>query len=78
LTIPPSAEAPGNLTAASRQRGRHRSQFYEDKRRVHTHGPEGLKDLPPVPKSQPLTTPAAVVTRILEISLPHPAGAGSA
>ena len=31
----------------------HRSQFYEFKRRFQTHGLEGLKDLPPIPKSPP-------------------------
>jgi len=39
----------------------HRSRFYEHKRRLQTQGREGLKDLPPVPKSQLLTTPAEVV-----------------
>ena len=33
---------------------------------------EGLKDLPPIPKSNPLTTPPEQVERILALSLEHP------
>ncbi|MFK4766431.1 helix-turn-helix domain-containing protein [Desulfobaculum sp. SPO524] len=45
------AESLGNVSEACRRRGMHRSQFYEYKRRFQTHGLEGLKDLPPIPKS---------------------------
>jgi hypothetical protein len=38
-----------------------RTRFYEYKRRFQTHGLEGLKDLPPIAKSHPITTPAAVI-----------------
>jgi transposase InsO family protein len=72
LTVLQLAEALGNITAACRQRGMHRSQFYEFKRRFQTHGLEGLKDLPPVHKSHPMTTPEEVVERILQVSLEHP------
>jgi hypothetical protein len=34
-------------------------------------GLDGLKDLPPVAKSHPMTTPAEVVARILELALQH-------
>lgn len=50
-----------------------RSQFYEFKRRFQTHGLDGLKDLPPTPKSHPMPTPEGVVAQILEMSLAHPA-----
>jgi hypothetical protein len=70
LSVLQLAEALGNITAACRQRGMHRSQFYEFKRRFQTHGLEGLKDLPPIHKSHPMTTPEEVVERILELSRP--------
>lgn len=50
-----------------------RTSFYEWKRRFQTHGIEGLKDLPPVHKSHPQTTPPGVVRRILELAVEHPA-----
>ncbi|GAB6176155.1 IS481 family transposase [Desulfobaculum senezii] len=67
------AESLGNVSEACRRRGMHRSQFYEYKRRFQTHGLEGLKDLPPIPKSHPFTTSEEVVEQILELSLAHPA-----
>lgn len=73
LSVPQLAEALGNISGARRQRGMHRSQFYEFKCRFQTHGLEGLKDLPPVHKSHPVTTPTEVVDQILETSLAHPA-----
>jgi len=66
------AQALGSVSEACRRRGMHRSQFYEFKRRFQTHGLEGLKDLPPIHKSHPMTTPEGVVKRILETSLAHP------
>lgn len=73
LSVLDLAEQLGNISQACRQRGMHRSSFYEYKRRFQTHGLEGLKDLPPIPKSHPMTTPDNVVERILEMSLEHPA-----
>lgn len=67
------AEALGNVSEACRQRGVSRTQFYEYKRRFQTHGLEGLKDLPPIHHSHPLTTPPDVEERILALSLVHPA-----
>src|SRR5512136_2480527 len=67
------AEALGNVAEACRRRGISRTQFYEYKRRFQTHGLEGLKDLPPIHHSHPLTTPPAVEQRILALSLEHPA-----
>jgi transposase InsO family protein len=73
LSVLELAEQLGNITEACRRRGMHRSQFYEYKRRFQTHGLEGLKDLPPIPKSHPMTTPEGVVNRVIELSLAHPA-----
>jgi transposase len=67
------AEALGNVSEACRRRGISRTQFYEYKRRFQTHGIKGLKDLPPVHKSHPMTTPKEVRQRIVEMSLSHPA-----
>lgn len=67
------AEALNNVSEACRRRGSSRTQFYEYKRRFQTHGLEGLKDLPPIHKSHPMTTPPEVVERILDLSLAHPA-----
>ena len=66
------AEALGNVTEACRRRGISRTQFYEYKRRFQTHGLEGLKDLPPIHKTHPQTTPPEVVEKILELSLANP------
>ena len=63
----------GNVSEACRRRGMHKSQFYEWKRRFQTHGLEGLKDLPPIHRSHPMTTPAGVVKRVVALSLEHPA-----
>jgi transposase InsO family protein len=66
------AEILGNVTTACKQRGVSRTQFYEYKRRFQTHGIEGLKDLPPIHKTHPFTTPPEVVEHLLEVSLSHP------
>ena len=66
------AKALGNVTQACRRRGISRTQFYEYKRRFQTHGLEGLKDLPPIHKSHPQTTPPETVEKILELSLANP------
>ena len=73
LSVLELAQALGNVSEACRQRGMSRTQFYEYKRRFQTHGLEGLKDLPPIPKEHPFTTPPEVVERILTLSLEHPA-----
>lgn len=72
LSVLQLAESLHNVSEACRQRGVSRTQFYEYKRRFQTHGIEGLKDLPPIPKSNPLTTPPEQVERILALSLEHP------
>ena len=73
LSVLELAEALGNVAEACRRRGMTRTQFYEYKRRFQTHGLEGLKDLPPVHRTHPQTTPPAVVERVLALSLEHPA-----
>ena len=66
------AEALGNVSEACRRRGVSRTQFYEYKRRFQTHGLEGLKDLPPIHKTHPMTTPPEVEQKILDLSLHNP------
>lgn len=72
LSVLQLAEMLGNVSEACRQRGVSRTQFYEYKRRFQTHGMQGLKDLPPIHKSHPFTTPPETVDRILALSLAHP------
>lgn len=72
LSVLELAETLGNVSAACRQRGVSRTQFYEYKRRFQTHGMEGLKDLSSAPHSHPFTTPPETEARILELSLEHP------
>jgi transposase-like protein len=67
------AEALGNISEACRRGGMDRTSFYEWKRRFQTHGLEGLKDLPPLPKSQPNTTNPENEAKVIEESLAHPA-----
>lgn len=62
----------GNVTQACRMSGMDRASFYEWKRRYQTHGLEGLKDLPPVHKTHPFTTPAHVREAVFALSLEHP------
>jgi len=66
------AEALGNVSEACRRRGISRTQFYEYRRRFQAHGLEGLKDLPPIHKSHPLTTPPEVEERVIARSYQHP------
>lgn len=63
----------GNAAEACRRRGMDRTSFYEWKRRFQTHGFAGLKDLPPIHKWHPQTTPPETVARIAALALQHPA-----
>jgi len=72
LSVLELTEQLGNVREACRRRGVSRTQFYEYKRRFQTHGLEGLKDLPPIHKSHPQTTPPEVVERILALRLANP------
>ncbi len=62
----------GNVAAACQRRGMDRTSFYEWKRRFQTHGFEGLKDLRPIHKSHPQTTPPEIVEKIKVLALEHP------
>lgn len=73
LSVLELAQVLGNVSEACRQRGISRTSFYEYKKRFEEQGLEGLKDLPPIVKSHPFTTPAETVERIVEISLQNPA-----
>ncbi len=72
LSVLELSEALGNVSEACRRRGISRTQFYEYKRRFQTHGIAGLKDLPPIHKTHPQTTPPEVVEQILSLSLSNP------
>jgi transposase InsO family protein len=73
LSVLELAQRLNNVSEACRQRGISRTIFYEYKRRFDEQGLDGLVDLPPIPKAHPFTTAPAVVERILELSLLHPA-----
>jgi transposase InsO family protein len=73
LSLLQLAEQLRNVSEACRRRGVSRSQFYEYKRAFQEHGFEGLKDLPPIPKSCPHETPAAVKEKVISLSIEHPA-----
>ena len=72
LSVLQLAETLGNITEACRRGGMDRNSFYEWKRRFQSLGLEGLKDLPPIHKSHPQTTPENVVKKILHNALKHP------
>lgn len=73
LSVLELAKELGNVAEACRQRGLDRTSFHEWKRRFQTQGFEGLKDLPPIHKSHPQTTPPETVERIRALALAHPA-----
>ena len=66
------AETLGNVSEACRKMGISRTQFYEYKQRYQEQGLEGLKDLPPIHKSHPQTTPPEVVEQIIEWAYKQP------
>jgi transposase InsO family protein len=72
LSVLQLAQALGNVSEACRRGGLDRTSFYEYKRRFQTHGLEGLKDLPPVHKSHPQTTPEEHQQRIGQLAMQHP------
>lgn len=73
LSVLDLARELGNVAEACRRRGLDRTSFYEWKRRFQTQGFDGLKDLPPIHKSHPMTTPPETVARIKDLALEHPA-----
>ena len=72
LSVLEMSETLGNISEACRRGGMDRTSFYEWKRRFQTHGLEGLKDMPPIPKSQPHATTPETEAKILEASFAHP------
>ena len=72
LSVLEMAETLGNISEACRRGGMDRTSFYEWKRRFQTHGMQGLKDMPPIPKSQPNQTTPETEAAILACSLAHP------
>lgn len=72
LSVLELARELGNVAEACRQRGMDRTSFYEWKRRFQTQGFEGLKDLPPIHRSHPQTTPPETVEKIRTLALEHP------
>lgn len=72
LSVLELAEALGSVSLACRRMGMDRTSFYEWKRRFQTHGFEGLKDLPPIHKTHPQTTPESAVKQILALAEEHP------
>lgn len=72
LSVLALAQELGSVSKACRQAGMDRTSFYEWKRRFQTHGLAGLKDLPPIPRSHPATTPEPVQERIVALALQHP------
>ena len=72
LSVLELAESLGNVSEACRRGGLDRTSFYEYKRRFQTHGIEGLKDMPPIHKTHPQTTPPEVVDKLLALSMANP------
>jgi transposase InsO family protein len=72
LSLLELAQALGNISEACRRQGISRTQFYEYKQRYQKLGLEGLKDQPATHKQHPRKTPAAIIERVLELSLEHP------
>ena len=73
LTVLELAERLGSVSEACRRGGIDRTSFYDWKRRFQLQGLDGLKDLPPIAKSHPMTTPPDVVAQIEALALAHPA-----
>lgn len=73
LSVLELARELGSVAEACRRSGMDRTSFYEYKRRFQLQGLAVLKDLPPIAKSHPQTTPDAVVQQIVALALEHPA-----
>jgi transposase InsO family protein len=72
LTVLQLAEQLGNVSEACRRGGLDRTSFYEWKRRFQTHGLDGLKDMPPIVRDHPSTTPPEIVEKLIDLSLSNP------
>ena len=69
MTVLELAERLGNVAEACRRGGIDRTSFYDWKRRFQ-RSLDGLKDLPPIAKSHPMTPPE-VVARLEALALLH-------
>jgi hypothetical protein len=67
------AQTLGNVSEACRIKDVSRTRFYEYKRWFQTHGLEGLKDLLPIRKTLPFTSPPEEVDRLMadELRVSH-------
>jgi len=75
MSILEIAETLGNISEACRRGGcMDRTSSYEWKRRFQTHGLEDLKDMRPIPKSQPNTTTPETEAKIPKCSIAHSPG----
>ena len=73
LSVLKLAQTLGIVSEACKCKGVTCTMFYEYKKRFAEHGIEGLKDLSPIAKLHPFTTPAEVVGRVKALPLEHPA-----
>lgn len=60
----------GNVAQACRRRGMDRTSFQEGKGRLQTHRFECSKDLPPIHKSPPQTSPPEAIEKIKALDRP--------
>lgn len=72
LSVLQLADELGSVAHACRRAKMDRTSFYEWKRRFQLYGLAGLKDLPPVHRTHPQTTPPEVVAHLLTLSAQHP------
>lgn len=72
LRILDLAECTGNVSEVCRRSGISRTQFYRLRKRYVSGGKAGLARRPPVARSHPQTTSAAIVSRIEELAVLHP------
>jgi transposase InsO family protein len=72
LSVLELAQELGSVSKACKQAGMDRTSFYEWKRRFQTHGLDGLKDLPPIHKDHPQSTPEETQQRVIALSLENP------
>lgn len=72
LRILALAEALGSVSEACRRSGIVRATFYEWRRRLAEHGPQGLRPRPPVAQAHPRQVRAELIEWIRASALAHP------
>lgn len=72
LSVLEIAKSLGDVSKACKLMGMGRTQFYKYKRRYEIYGLEGLKNLPPIHKYHPMTTPHKIGKQIISLSINHP------